>query len=1329
MLCFLVYFPLQAQTGKPFIHNYTSKEYKAHVQNWSIAQDSRGVMYIGNGDGILEFDGTSWRLIPIEGQGACFSLLHTNQGRQQIIYVGSVNAFGYLSPTLASNLEYKSLTSLVNSTTEVGRVSEIYKQDSKVVFFGSVRRKSYILENNKLDTIPYLAGYPWKFKVKNQLYYWNRVEGMQSLKNKKLNTIEVNDFYKNKLIEFIIPQTSENRNVLIGVQNYTIGEQNRLQFTDREIYSVAADKFETTIPKNVSIEYSSFLKALKNINYLPSSYSKVISLPNDDMVILSVENGIFILDQKGNIKQTINEENGLLTNAIYDMKITDKGNLFVAMNKGIAHVEIASPISFWDKNSGLDGVVEAISSYKDKVYVATYQGLYYLEGDRAKKVKGDTPLNTQTWTFTRFTPVLENGKQQEEIFLVSDNSGIHQITDSTAKRVVALQGSVYEFYQSKKSPNRIFLTSANGLTALRYENGKWINEGRIKELNDDIRIMQEDSEGNLWLGTFRNGAIKIPYYENPDEVTADKIKYYKEDKGFLSLKNILVYPFQNDVIFATEKGLYKYDKKNDRMIPAPELQGTNLIDASRDIFSFQEDRNGNLWYAGLQSATGSIGLAKKQTDGSYNLYETSFKKIPEMMVLAHYLAPDGTMWFGGSEGLFRYYPKKDSDYYKARNILIRKVQIGKDSVIYGGYAQNYLTDENPINQPIVLNEDLDYNFNSLTFEFSLPNYGEGKSKYRYRLKGFDEQWSEWTTDSKAIYTNLFEGEYTFEVEGKNGYDKISTITGYSFHINPPWYRTWWAYIFYALLALALIWLVVKWNGRRLEKEKANLEAIVQQRTAEIQQQKEEIVQQSNKVLLANAEINQQKEEIEAQAESLIEANLSITEQNEEIYLQKEEVEKSYKNIQVLSEIGQKITQILNQKDLVKTVYSNVNALMPAEFFGIGLYNPKLQRIEFSGFIENNEEMPFHYDRLEEKDSKAVVSFSEQKEIIENDFLAYLKKKQEEKEEDFITKVGQIPQSFVYLPLFVEQKPVGVITVQSLEKNAYGEQQLTILRTLAAYTSIALDNVSAYQTIEEKNRNITDSIRYANTIQGAVLPHQNEFAKLFGEHFILYNPKDIVSGDFYWLAHKQGTAYLAAIDCTGHGVPGAFMSMIGHSILTEIINETSKATPAQILEEMNERLIDALHQNQESNSDGMDMCLCAFHFEESENKPTTKIEFAGAKRALYYCLPNSETTEKLELQTLPATRRSIGGKQRIEKPFENNEINVPKGTTLYLTTDGYVDQNNPNGEKIGTLKFLEIINQISDKPLVEQYLYLINYLDTFQHTTEQRDDITIIGIRV
>ncbi|WP_291728560.1 SpoIIE family protein phosphatase [Bernardetia sp.] len=1318
-------FIAKGQVGKPFIYNYTSKEYKAHVQNWSLTQDSRGVMYVGNGDGVLEFDGQNWRIIPIDGKGAGFSILNKKQGINDTIYIGSVDEFGYLLPTSTNYLAYTSLRHLLDSTLLLSRIAEVYQQKNEVIFYcssPSLGRSSLIIENEKVDTISYTSAYPWKFQVAQQLYYWSRPKGLQKLSNKEFIDVENKGFYENAIIDFIFPKT--NTTTLIGLRRYEVEEDNRLRVTSREIYEVPTETFETAMPKDVTQDYPQFLSFLKKVNFGLSSYSKMIRLKNQDILVQSSQDGLFILDEQGNIKQNINEQTGLLSNAIYEIMLTDKGNLFVAMNKGISHVEIASPISFWDKSTGLDGVVETIHHYEGRTYVGTHQGLFYLDGYKAKKVQGDTPLNTQTWSFVRFAPQNPDGTTEKEMLLVSDNNGIHQISDSTAKRVLRTTATPYEFYKSKKSPNRIFLLHGNGIRAMNYKDGKWELEEYISDLQDDIRMAAEDKEGNIWLGSFRNGAIKIPYYENPDEVSADQIKYYKEDKGFASLKNVLVYPFQDEIIFATEKGIYKYDKATDRMILAPKLEGTSLTDGSRDIFSFQEGENGNLMYAGLQSSSGAIGIAKKQADGSYELYETPFKKIPEMMVLAHYLAPDGTMWFGGSEGVFRYDPKADSDYYTARNILIRKVQIGKDSIVYGGFAPKLpqRTDEY---LPITLKEDLAYKFNSITFEFALPSFGEGNSLYRYRLKGFNEEWSDWTTDSKAIYTNLYEGDYIFEVEGKNIYGKVSNVAAYSFAIQPPMYRHWFAYVLYGLLGVALIWSAVKWNTRRLEKDKEKLEAIVEERTAEIQQQKEEIEQQANNVMLANAEINQQKEEIEAQAESLVDANLAIQKQNQEIILQKEEVEKSYKNIQVLSEIGQKITQILNQEDLVKTVYKNVNSLMPAEFFGIGLHNPKLQRLEFSGFIENGEELPFHYDRLEETESKAVISFTKQEEIIENNFHAELEKVQEQTGEELKVKIGQVPQSFVYLPLLVEQKPVGVITVQSLEKNAYGEKELTVLRTLAAYTSIALDNVSAYKMIEDKNRNITDSIRYANTIQGAVLPHQNEFDKQFNEYFILYNPKDIVSGDFYWLVEKEDITYLATIDCTGHGVPGAFMSMIGYSILMEIINEIPKITPASILEELDKRLVKALHQNQESNNDGMDVCLCAFH-KETEARDSVRVEFAGAKRALYYTIPNAE---KQELETLKGTRRSIGGKQKVEKAFENNEINVPKDTVFYLTTDGYVDQNSPSGEKIGTLKFLDILKDISDKPLVEQYLQLVSYLDNFQQTTEQRDDITIIGVKV
>jgi serine phosphatase RsbU (regulator of sigma subunit) len=318
-------------------------------------------------------------------------------------------------------------------------------------------------------------------------------------------------------------------------------------------------------------------------------------------------------------------------------------------------------------------------------------------------------------------------------------------------------------------------------------------------------------------------------------------------------------------------------------------------------------------------------------------------------------------------------------------------------------------------------------------------------------------------------------------------------------------------------------------------------------------------------------------------------------------------------------------------------------------------------------------------------------------------------------------------SLVYLPLQLENKPLGVITVQSFKKNSYSERELTFLRSLASYVSIALDNSSAYQLINEKNQKITDSIRYAQTIQQAILPSEKKIEKPFRlsneDYQIIFRPKDIVSGDFYWTSQSSDYFFIAAVDCTGHGVPGAFMSMIGNTLLSEIVEIQKIYEPSLILDKLNEQFVEALRQDENANSDGMDVCLCRINFDNQK----TEVVFAGAKRPLFYMDYNENKANKIE--RLQGTRKSVGGKQRNQNNFKQHILSLNKKSRIYLSTDGLPDQNNPQGEKFGTTEVTEFIQKTCHLPIKEQITALENELVNHQQNAEQRDDITFIGIEV
>ncbi len=358
-----------------------------------------------------------------------------------------------------------------------------------------------------------------------------------------------------------------------------------------------------------------------------------------------------------------------------------------------------------------------------------------------------------------------------------------------------------------------------------------------------------------------------------------------------------------------------------------------------------------------------------------------------------------------------------------------------------------------------------------------------------------------------------------------------------------------------------------------------------------------------------------------------------------------------------------------------------------------------------------------------------MCYESQKEIIIQDFE---KENKNYSSDGIEMELGKTPKSAAYFPLSVEQHAIGILTVQSFERNVYSVTNLTILRSLAAYTSIALDNARAYKTIETNNRNITDSIRYALTIQQAMLPERELMDSLFDSHFVIFKPLSMVSGDFYWVTKIetevegiiQKRTYAAVIDCTGHGVPGGFMSVIGKTLLDEIVQTQQIKQPAQILELLDRNTRAVLKQDQTSNDDGMDVAL--FCMEENEDN-SFKITFSGAKRPLYFI---EKTNQIPKLKTIKGDRRSIGGRTRKNPvPFTDNEIVLEKGSLIYLTTDGFADQPNPERKKIGSLQLRKALEKNAPNIIKKQKLNLLKILREHQEESIQVDDISLIGIRV
>ncbi len=395
--------------------------------------------------------------------------------------------------------------------------------------------------------------------------------------------------------------------------------------------------------------------------------------------------------------------------------------------------------------------------------------------------------------------------------------------------------------------------------------------------------------------------------------------------------------------------------------------------------------------------------------------------------------------------------------------------------------------------------------------------------------------------------------------------------------------------------------------------------------------------------------------------------------------------------------GLKVAKEISAKDLMKDGYSNLSEIYEKKNnFKEALAHERLHSDIKDTLL--NEENTRHMNEMQTKYETA----EKDKQLIQQD--AEITKQQAEAKQKaaernaFIIGFGLmlILAFFIFRSYRQKQKANIIITQQKNEV----ENQKNI--------------------IEEKNKDITDSINYARRIQRAMISPESFFKKNLKDFFALYKPKDIVSGDFYWGSKTtSGTILVAAADCTGHGVPGAFMSMIGVSKLNEIIVERNIAAPAEILNQLRHEVIKALNPEdaEEEARDGMDISLCAFDLDKM------KLEYAGANNSIYL-------VRKGELTEIKADKMPVGKYSGEIKLFTNYEIILQKNDIIYFFTDGYADQfGGEKGKKFKYKQLEELLISTHNKPMEEQKQILDSTMEKWKGNLEQIDDILILGVKI
>ncbi|MCI0695784.1 SpoIIE family protein phosphatase [candidate division KSB1 bacterium] len=805
--------------GRPLIRNYDPTEYGAAFNYWAIAQDQRGVMYFGNWNGILEYDGVSWRLISTPNKSGVRSLAIDANYR---IYVGAVGDLGYLAPDAVGDMQFVSLLDHVPpENREFNEVWYSYATSQGVYF----RTDKILLRwaNQRMQTWKPATSFSGLFVVRDRIYIQQWGLGLLELAEDSLRLARGGARFADARIYLMLPYAEVK--ILIGTR-----EQGLLLYNGISFQIFQTDPATAAFLRENQLSHGAILP-----EHTPTRVA---------FALATSRGGVAIIDQHGQLLRILDKAAGLQDHDVNFIFPDRQGAIWLAQGRRIARVEIVSPLSFYGEPAGIKDFVASILRHRGTLYVATGLGVFYLP---TRPRKTNSQLASLPEQAPEFRPVAGISAQcwslvsAGKVLLAATNDGVYQID---GERAIFVKKSIGDSFfsmflrRSKQDSNRVYVGLRDGLASLRYDPAtlKWIDEGRIRGIHEPIWSIVESEDGKLWLGTEAQGVLRVIFSDGISNKTRwnENLQVERFDfqhglpKGWVGVNAV-----RSRTIFTSDKGLFRFDNKTNKFFP-DSTYGSMFADGSRDVEVVTEDHQGNVWLGSEEAA--EINRALRQPDGSYLPEKGSPLQLAKAAIWTIYPENDpndnGTgsvIWFGGPDGLVRYdanIPKRETVDYPA---LIRRVTIPReaddDSIIFAGTGATYPTNEQSEvlrPTPFAPRPSLSYSHNALRFECAAPSFDEeSANQFQYFLEGFDRGWSAWSKSPKRDYTNLSEGEYRFRVRAKNVYQHESREAIYAFKILPPWYRTWWAYVFYALIVAAGVLGIRRYDMHRQRQKAEN----------------------------------------------------------------------------------------------------------------------------------------------------------------------------------------------------------------------------------------------------------------------------------------------------------------------------------------------------------------------------------------------------------------------------------------------------------------------------------------------------------------------------
>ncbi len=806
----------------PFFTNYHPSDYKGYSQNWSIASNSRGLLFFANGDGIMLYNGRTWSKILLNNNATPSSFFCDEN---DLIWVGAQSELGCLVPDEEDGYHYVSLTALIpDEFREFGFVLSIQRSRDGVYF--KTGQRIFRLVDRKIYTIPCERG-SQMFGLRNSIFLYEPSRGFSTVSGNKLLKV-VEEQRESLALRCIVP-LNRNKVLLVdaGSGLYTAN------FDFSNPYAVSVDVTRKVSPADRFLVENDPFDAIR--------------MSNGYFAFATQRDGTVVTDSALNILYHLSTAAGVM-NETHNFLYEDRQkNLWIALDHGICKVSAQSPLTYYDDYHGVKGSVLDVIRFSGKLFIATWQGVFYQNPQmNASDMELFLPLKgiaSQTWDLE---PIQLDGKHY---LLASTSDGLFVI-DSLMNVSLVHEGNYNYAKADPSDQRRVYAGGPSKIEFLYF--GKGIRNPSVTQVPDlKSRVVNAVlAPGNrFFVGTARDGVFMFSAVRltPSDPAIVFEMSAIGPSQGLPLSDAYYVYEYNKHILVGTQVGLYELVKTNDEYRARLfDNAFTPYYSQSQFINILRQDDSGSMWFQTNSKLSGKKSLYyMKSQQGKRTFHRQPFQTFPDIEFYSVSPEGDSVVWFGSDDGVFRFsWDACNSMAYQSPfSTILQRVSYKGNAVFSGLYLTQDVTSGIP-----------EFPGGNLRFDFAAGYYiNESQVRFKYFLEGFDNEWSEPSIENYKEYTSLPPGDYVFRVKAVNPFGSEGDLAEFAFSIPRPWYTRWWAWTIYLAIAASVVFGSVRFANRRLIRAKLRLESIVHSRTLEIQNQKKaaEIEKEKADKLLIN----------------------------------------------------------------------------------------------------------------------------------------------------------------------------------------------------------------------------------------------------------------------------------------------------------------------------------------------------------------------------------------------------------------------------------------------------------------------------------------------